>query len=96
MQRIAFIPASVFSALKPTKLAGLPPQAQSPEHIAHGAKSRRAGRLNGAVDGLHKCFALVVAHVMEIITVRHIESEVVIGAGAGAIESADGSDGKIR
>jgi len=32
--------------VKPAKLAGLPPQAQSPEHIAHGAESRRAGTLN--------------------------------------------------
>jgi hypothetical protein len=32
--------------VKPAKLAGLPPQAQSPEHIAHRAESWRGGILN--------------------------------------------------
>jgi len=32
--------------LKPAKLSGLPPQAQSPERIAHRAKSWRGGILN--------------------------------------------------
>ena len=58
-------------ALKPAKLASLPPQAQSPEHIAHGAESRRAGILNRRpLAGVIMCLALVVVHVMEIIKAR--------------------------
>ena len=33
-------------SVKPAKLAGLPPQGQSPEYIAHGAESWRGGILN--------------------------------------------------
>jgi hypothetical protein len=43
---VRFHPCSGFLALKPAKLVGLPSQTQSPEHIAHGAESRRPGILN--------------------------------------------------
>jgi hypothetical protein len=56
---------------KPAKLARLPPQAQSPEYIAHCAESRRAGRSNRwRLLAVRVTLALLVARMMEIIKVR--------------------------
>jgi hypothetical protein len=94
---VRFHPCSGFLALKPAKLVGLPPQTQSPEHIAHGAESRRPGILNRwRLLAVCPTLALLLAHMMEISRSAEIESEVVIGARAGAIECAAISDGKIR
>jgi hypothetical protein len=46
MPTAAFDPLRKFGSKLPAILVGLPPQTQSPEHIAHGAESRRPGKLN--------------------------------------------------
>ena len=85
-----------FLALKPAKLARLPPQAQSPEYIAHGAEFGRAERLNRwRLLAVRVTLALLVAHMMEISKIRRCFRSR-IGVRADAIEGVAGSNGKIR
>jgi hypothetical protein len=67
----AFDPLRKSGSELPAKLVGLPPQTQSPEHIAHGAESRRPGKLNRwRLLAVCATLALLLTHVMEIIKVR--------------------------